>query len=474
METVSIQKAELRTDAQARRDALPADARKAAAEAIAARKFPLAIAPGAIVSGFMPLKSEINPLPLLQKLAEAGARLALPAIAGRGKPLIMRAWEFGAPLDRGQWGIREPKPDALEVEPDILLVPLLAFDRAGHRIGYGAGYYDMTIHRLRAMKPVTILSGFMPLKSEINPLPLMQKLAEAGARLALPAIAGRGKPLIMRAWEFGAPLDRGQWGIREPKPDAPEVEPDILLVPLLAFDRAGYRHRLWRRLLRYDHPSVAGVEAGHRRRHCLCRPGGSKNSDDTARRAPRSRANRARGDRFARQVSMRILFVGDVVGRSGRTVVFERLPGLVEKWKLDLVVVNGENSAGGFGITEAIYRELIEAGADAITLGNHAWDQKEALVFIERAPKLVRPINYPAGTPGRGAAMIEAKNGARVLVINAMGRIFMDPLDDPFAAVDRELMACPLGKAADAIIRRLPWRGDQREAGVRPFLRWPR
>ena len=117
---------------------------------------------------------------------------------------------------------------------------------------------------------------------------------------------------------------------------------------------------------------------------------------------------------------MRILFVGDVVGRSGRTVVYERLPGLVEKWKLDLVVVNGENSAGGFGITEAIYRELIEAGADAITLGNHAWDQKEALVFIERAPKLIRPINYPAGTPGRGSAMIEAKNGARVLVVNAM------------------------------------------------------
>src|ERR1700688_1669279 len=149
---------------------------------------------------------------------------------------------------------------------------------------------------------------------------------------------------------------------------------------------------------------------------------------------------------------MRILFIGDVVGRSGRTVVYERLPGLVEKWKLDLVVVNGENSAGGFGITEAIYRELIEAGADAITLGNHAWDQKEALGFIERAPELIRPINHPAGTPGRGAAMIEAKNGARVLVINAMGRIFMDPLDDPFAAVDRELMACPLGKAADAIV----------------------
>jgi 5-formyltetrahydrofolate cyclo-ligase len=148
-------KATLRQEATALRDALPADVRKTAAEAIAARKFPLAIAPDIIISGFMPLKSEINPLPLMQKLAEAGARLALPAIAGRGKPLIMRAWEFGAPLDRGQWGIREPKPDAPEVEPDILLVPLLAFDRAGYRIGYGAGYYDMTIHRLRALKPIT-------------------------------------------------------------------------------------------------------------------------------------------------------------------------------------------------------------------------------------------------------------------------------------------------------------------------------
>src|SRR5579863_10047934 len=149
---------------------------------------------------------------------------------------------------------------------------------------------------------------------------------------------------------------------------------------------------------------------------------------------------------------MRILFVGDVVGRSGRTAVIERLPTLIRQWKLDLVVVNGENAAGGFGITETIYEELLEAGADAVTLGNHAWDQKEALVFIERAPRLIRPLNYPAGTPGRGAALIEAKNGARVLVMNAMGRIFMDPLDDPFAAVERELTACPLRTGADAIL----------------------
>jgi metallophosphoesterase (TIGR00282 family) len=149
---------------------------------------------------------------------------------------------------------------------------------------------------------------------------------------------------------------------------------------------------------------------------------------------------------------MRILFIGDVVGRSGRTIVYERLPGLITDWKLDLVVVNGENAAGGFGITETIYNELIDAGADAVTLGNHAWDQREALVFIERAPRLVRPVNYPQGTPGRGAALIEAKNGQRALIVNAMGRIFMDALDDPFAALDRELGACPLGAGADAIV----------------------
>jgi metallophosphoesterase (TIGR00282 family) len=149
---------------------------------------------------------------------------------------------------------------------------------------------------------------------------------------------------------------------------------------------------------------------------------------------------------------MRILFVGDVVGRSGRAILLQRLPGLIADWKLDLVIVNGENAAGGFGITEAIYQDFLDAGADAITLGNHAWDQREALVFIERAPRLIRPLNYPPGTPGRGAAMVEAKNGARALVINALGRIFLEPLDDPFAAIERELAACALGRDADAIV----------------------
>src|SRR5205809_5364423 len=149
---------------------------------------------------------------------------------------------------------------------------------------------------------------------------------------------------------------------------------------------------------------------------------------------------------------MRILFIGDIVGRSGRAVLLERLGVLVQDWKLDFVAINGENAAGGFGITEAIYQEFVDAGVDVITGGNHSWDQKEALVFIERAPQLLRPINYPAGTPGRGAALIDARNGARVLVVNVMGRAFMDPLDDPFAAVERELSACALKRSADAII----------------------
>ena len=147
-------KESLRNATLARRDVMPAEARQHAAEAIAARPFPVAITPGMTVSGFMPLKSEINPLPRMKMLAGAGARLALPAIAGRGQPLIMRAYAFGDEFARGQWGIREPKPEQLEVFPDVLLVPLACFDRAGQRIGYGAGYYDMTIHRLRTMKKV--------------------------------------------------------------------------------------------------------------------------------------------------------------------------------------------------------------------------------------------------------------------------------------------------------------------------------
>jgi 5-formyltetrahydrofolate cyclo-ligase len=168
---ISELKAIIRRDAVTRRDAIPPGERAQAAETIAARPFPLEIVPGMTVSGFSPLKTEINPLPLLRKLSQSGAQLALPAIAGRGKPLTMRAFAFGDELASGQWGIREPKSDAPEVAPDILLVPLLAFDRNGHRIGYGAGYYDMTIAKLRAIKPV-IAAGIAFAAQEIGEVPV--------------------------------------------------------------------------------------------------------------------------------------------------------------------------------------------------------------------------------------------------------------------------------------------------------------
>ena len=154
-------KAELRRDALARRDAIPAAVRAEAAEQVALRPFPIALRDGACVSGFFPLRSEINPVPLMRRLAGGGAKLALPVVVGRGQPLVFRAWSFGAPLGSGVWGIREPLPDAPELLPDVLIVPLAAFDRTGHRIGYGAGYYDLTPQRLRAAKPVTAIGlGF--------------------------------------------------------------------------------------------------------------------------------------------------------------------------------------------------------------------------------------------------------------------------------------------------------------------------
>jgi len=170
VESVPQTKSDLRREMIARRDALPADARSEAAEVIAARIFPLSIPAGATVSGFMPMKTEINPLPLMKKLAEVGVQLALPVTGRRGQPLTMRAWTWGEPLASGVWGIREPKPEAPQVDPDILLVPLLAFDRAGRRLGYGGGYYDLTLAQLRSRKAV-IAVGLAFAAQEIASVP---------------------------------------------------------------------------------------------------------------------------------------------------------------------------------------------------------------------------------------------------------------------------------------------------------------
>ena len=149
---------------------------------------------------------------------------------------------------------------------------------------------------------------------------------------------------------------------------------------------------------------------------------------------------------------MRLLFLGDVVGRSGRDAVAERLPGLIEQHGFDFVVVNGENASHGRGLTEAHFNMLREAGADIVTLGDHAFDQRDTLSYIEREATLIRPINMPEGTPGRGAMFVEGRKGHRVLVINALGRVFLPPIDDPFRAVEAAVAACPLGEQADAIV----------------------
>jgi 5-formyltetrahydrofolate cyclo-ligase len=166
-------KADLRTAALATRDALDDKQRASAARKIAARGLPIRIARGAIVSGYMPIKSEIDPTPLLRKLAAKGARLALPAVMARGKSLAFRTWSPDDRLLMGPLGILEPSPAATEIVPDIMLVPLAAFDCEGHRIGYGAGHYDFTLAHLRKVKAVTAI-GLAFAAQEIEAVPALR------------------------------------------------------------------------------------------------------------------------------------------------------------------------------------------------------------------------------------------------------------------------------------------------------------
>ena len=245
----------------------------------------------------------------------------------------------------------------------------------------------------------------MPLKNEINPLPLMRKLAGEGARLALPVVAGRGKPLIMRAWASASrlPPESGASASRRRR------------------RRKSIRIFCWCRFLPSTAPAIASAMAPAitictitrlRARKAVIAVGLAFAAQEvpTVPTTPRdARLDLVLTERevidLRGALSMRILFVGDVVGRSGRTVVVERLPGLIRDWKLDFVVVNGENAAGGFGITEAIYRELIDAGADA----DHArqsclGSERGAGLHRARAERLIRPINYPRrhARPRRG------------------------------------------------------------------------
>jgi 5-formyltetrahydrofolate cyclo-ligase len=171
--TASLSKADLRAAALATRDALSGENRAAAADAIASRGLPLALPQGAVVAGYSPIRSEIDPGPLLRKLENLGARLALPAITARGQSLKFRLWHPGDRLLSGPLGILEPSPAAAEIIPDILLVPLAAFDRAGHRIGYGAGHYDRTLAQLRKSRSVTAI-GLAFASQEVAVVPALQ------------------------------------------------------------------------------------------------------------------------------------------------------------------------------------------------------------------------------------------------------------------------------------------------------------
>jgi 5-formyltetrahydrofolate cyclo-ligase len=165
-------KGDLRKIALDARDALATAERATASEKLAARALPFEIAAGAIVSGYSPIRSELDPVPLMRKLADRGAKLALPAVPARGKSLVFRAWSPGDRLTLGPLGILEPSPAMAELIPDIMLVPLAAFDRLGHRIGYGAGHYDFTLAHLRKVKPITAV-GLAFAAQEIKAVPAL-------------------------------------------------------------------------------------------------------------------------------------------------------------------------------------------------------------------------------------------------------------------------------------------------------------
>ena len=149
---------------------------------------------------------------------------------------------------------------------------------------------------------------------------------------------------------------------------------------------------------------------------------------------------------------MRILFCGDIVGSSGRKIVTSKLPSIKQKKELDFVIANGENAAGGFGITPTICEQLYESGIDIITTGNHVWDQREIIPYITREDRIIRPINYPDNTPGEGYSVLSDKQGRKILTLNVMGRLFMDPLNDPVIAIQKILKKYKLGENINAIV----------------------
>ena len=167
---------------------------------------------------------------------------------------------------------------------------------------------------------------------------------------------------------------------------------------------------------------------------------------------------------------MKILFLGDVMGRSGRTAIVENLSRLRTDWRLDFVVVNGENASNGMGLSAAHARVLLDAGADCITLGDHAFDQKDMIQFIDSEPRILRPLNYAKTAPGRGAGVFNAAGGRKVLVAQALGQVFMKrPFDDPFSALDQVLRSHPLGGLVAASVIDIHCEATSEKMGVGHF-----
>ena len=236
-----------------------------------------------------------------------------------------------------------------------------------------------------------LIGAVWPLPGEPDLRPLLAALDAAGREVALPVVLAADAPLAFRAWRPGTPLAAGPFGTQHPAEGAP-VDPDLLLVPLLGFGPRLPPARPRRRVLRphagRPHRLVRAIGVAYAAREV------ERVSGRTPRHAARRGGDRARGDR------VRILFLGDVVGRSGREAIERELPALKTRLRCDLVVVNGENASHGFGLAPAMADAIFAAGADVITLGNHAFDRKELVGHIERTPRIVRPLNFPPGTPG--------------------------------------------------------------------------
>ena len=270
---------------------------------------------------------------------------------------------------------------------------------------------------------------------------------------SLPAGGARRRAAARAAlWEQGAPLYEAGFGTLAPAETAPRAEPDVIIMPLLGFDRhgtrlgygGGYYDRTLAALTK--RPRLIGFAFAPQELDAIPREAHDVPLDAIVTEA---RCSPFRQRRLLRES---FCFWATWSAASGRDAVAERLPGSSTRYSFDFVVINGENASHGRGLTEPHFAELKAAGADVVTLGDHAFDQRDTLTYIEREPTLLRPINLPPGTPGRGANLVESRNGHRVLVINAQGRVFMDPIDDPFRAVEAAVAACPLGEQADAII----------------------